>query len=212
MTAFARIGLRRTALQAEHLADAEVEGNLLQAEMSNKQPNLWRSSLISTTLVDGTATYTLASEVIALQAVYVTSTTGGTSSDRVIWPLSTYEYAAMPNKTQTGAPTSYWYNRQITPTITMWPVPDDQSTYTLNIRCVSQIEDASLKSGTTLNMPYRFLDVFVAGLAHRMARIYARDQEAARKADYMMAWDIALTQDQEAVPLYIMGNTSSYYR
>ena len=213
LMAFSRIGIRRPEITPQHLVDAETEANLLQVEISSRQPNLWTSSLQSLALTSGTAAYTLPEELIAIQAAYITTTSGGVSTDRIIWPLSAYEYSALPNKTQSAPPQSYWMNKQITPTITLWPVPDDAATYTLKLRAVSQIEDATLINGATLDMPYRFLDVFVAGLAHRMARIYARDQEQLRKIDYAEAWANAAMQDvEDSVSLLVAPNFSGYFR
>lgn len=211
LTAFGRIGIRRTEITAQHLADAENEANLVQVKIANLQPNLWTSTLLTTTLVDGTATYTLPASTIAIQACYLTTESGGVSTDRIIWPYSAFEYAAIPDKTQEGPPTSYWYNRLATPEISLWPVPDDAATYSLNLRTVNQIEDVSLKSGLTLDLPYRWLDVFVSDLAYRLARIYAPEREAARKADSMEAWSNAAFEDQERTPLYIGMSVSSYY-
>jgi hypothetical protein len=131
--------------------------------------------------------------------------------DRIIWPLSTFEFASLPDKTQEGPPTSYWYQRTITPSIKLWPVPDDAATYTLKLRVCRQIQDVGLASGTTLDLPYRWLDVFVADLAYRLSRLYAPDKEAMRKADSAEAWVNAATEDQERVPLYLNCNTSGYY-
>ena len=213
LVAFGRIGIRRGEILTQHMADADNEANLLQVEMSNKNPNMWRSELYTQALTAGTATYTLPARLIAMQAAYITTNSGGTSTDRIIWPLSAFEYAALPNKTTQAPPTTYWYNRQITPTITLWQVPDSAATYTLNLRICSQIQDASQASGTTLDMPFRFLDVYVAGLAHRLARIYAPDKEIARKQDYMDAWVNAASQDtDDQVSLYVVPATQSYWR
>lgn len=213
MVAFARIGLRRTALTAQHLSDAETEGNLLQVEIGNKQPNAWKQELYAIPLVEGTATYTLPSRLIAIRDAYVTITSGGVSTDQIVWALSTYEYDSQANKTQQAVPTAYWMNRLITPTITMWPVPDGNATYTLNVRMLSQVQDMAFAGGAQLDMPYRFLDVFVAGLAHRMSRIYARDQEQLRKMDYIDAWANAAAQDvDDNVGLTIAPDTSGYWR
>lgn len=213
LSAFARIGIRRTELTAQHMADADTESNLLQIALGNRQPNLWRQELYSVSLVASTAEYTLPARMIAIRDAYVSTTTNGVTTDRVVWPLSTAEYDAQPNKTMEAPPQSYWVNKQITPTVTMWPVPDDAATYTLKLRMLSQIQDASLVSGSTLDMPYRFLDVFVAGLAYRMARIYARPLAADCKQEYADAWtDAATTDTEDNVGLYISPDMSNYYR
>lgn len=211
LSAYSRIGIRRTAITAEHMADAEVEANLVQVELSNAQPNLWTDELYSQALTQGTETYTLPSRLVAIQAAYITTTNNGQSFDRIIWPLSTYEYSAQPDKTTQAPPTSYWLNMQTTPQITLWPVPDNEATYTLKLRFLHQIQDAVIASGTTLDLPYRWLDVWVAKLAHRLARIYAPDKEAIRKADGDEAWAKAAKQDQEDVPLYVSPAMMGYW-
>jgi hypothetical protein len=75
-----------------------------------------------------------------------------------------------------------------------------------------QIQDVTLPGGVTLDLPYRWLDVFVSELAYRLARIYAADKEAARKVDAAEAWVNAATEDQERVPIYIGMNMDGYYR
>lgn len=213
LQAFARIGIRRTEITAQHMSDADSEANLLQVEISNKQPNAWSQSLYTVPLVAGTATYDLPARLVAIRDVYLNVANSGVSNDRIIFPLSTFEYDAQPNKTIQAVPTSYWFNRLSSPTITMWPVPDDNATYILKIRMLSQVQDASLANGANLDLPFRFLDVFVAGLAHRLSRIYARDQEVLRKADYLDAWANAAAQDtDDNVPMYVTPNFGGYYR
>lgn len=211
LTAYGRIGIRAPEITSQHMADAETEANLLQVKLSNKQPNLWTDELYTQSLTASTATYALNARLIAIQAAYITTTSGGVSTDRIIYPYSTFEYSAIPDKTQEGAPTAYWYNRQITPEITLWPVPDDAATYTLKLRVCRQIQDVSLSSGYTLDLPYRWLDVYVAELAHRLSRIYAPALEANRKADAEEAWTVAATEDKEAVPLMFGMSLQGYW-
>ena len=211
LTAFGRIGIRRTELTAQHMDDAATEANLVQVKLANLQPNLWTDVLYPVNLVQGTATYTLDPSLIAIQAAYLTTTIGGVSTDRIMWPYSTFEYSAIPNKTQQAPPTSYWYNRQITPQISLWPVPDGNAAYVLNLRICKQIQDVSMASGTTLNLPYRWFDVYVADLAHRLSRIYAPDKEAMRKQDAADAWANAATEDQERTPIYFVPTGAMGY-
>ena len=211
LVAFGRVGIRRTEITAQHLADADVEANLIQVKISNLQPNLWKSELYTQVLTAGTATYALPARMIAIQAAYISIDSNGVTYDRIIWPYSVFEYASLPNKEQEGPSTAYWYDRQIIPQITFWPVPDAEATYTLKLRIIAQPQDVSQVSGLTLDMPYRWLDVYVADLAYRMSRIYARDLEGQRKADAAEAWANAATEDQERVPLMLNCNVNSYY-
>lgn len=212
LNAYARIGIRRTALVAEHLTDASDEANYLLVEWSNKQPLLWTSYTQSFALIDGTATYTLDPQTVMILIGYIRTGSGETIVDRVITPISTTEYDSLPNKALQAPPTIFWFNRQIAPTVTLWAVPDQSSTYTMILRTVRQVQDASIPSGTTIETPYRFLDAFAAGLAARLARIHAPALEQQRKADAVEAWNIAATQDTENVNLYLVPGLSGYFR
>lgn len=211
LQAFSRIGIRRPEITSQHMEDASQESNLVQVKFGNLQPNLWTDELYQVALTQGTITYTLPSRLIAIQAAYITTTSGGVAQDRIVWPISTFEYASLPNKTQQAPPTSYWLNMQITPQISMWPVPDQDDVYTLNLRFVRQMQDATIPNGTLVDVPYRWLDVFVAELSYRLARIYKPEVEAMRKADAAEAWVNAATEDQEQVPIYIQPDFSGYY-
>ena len=210
LNAFSRIGIRRTELTAQHLADAATESNLTLVRMSNHQPNLWTSSLITVPLVTGTATYTLPAETVAILVAYITVTSGASSTDRVLGPVSTVEYASFPKKTQTGVPTTFWFDRQITPRITVWQVPNSSASYSLKLQTVRQVQDASMPLGTGLDLPYRAYDAFTADLAHRLSRHYAKDLEAVRKGDANDAWKEFMDQDQEDVPMFIVPGLASY--
>lgn len=143
----------------------------------------------------------------------MTTTINEVSTDTVLYALSTMEYDGQANKTLQAPPTSYWVAKTITPTITTWPVADGNATYTLNLRLMTQLQDASLKNGTTLDMPYRFLDVFIAGLAYRLSRIYARQFSADCKMEYADAWANAAQEDTEDnVALIIAPVTDGYWR
>jgi hypothetical protein len=210
LNAFARVGLHRSALGTEHYRDAADEANYLLVEWSNKQPLLWTSATQTLALVAGTATYSLLPQTVMVLIAYVRSGAGVNTSDKLIGPVSTTEYEAIPNKFLQAEPTLFWFDRQTTPAVTVWPTPN--TSYSMIVRTVRQVQDASLPSGVTVEVPYRFLDAFTAGLAARLARMYAPTLEAERKKDALDAWGIAAQQDVENVPLYIIPGLDSYFR
>lgn len=219
LNALSRIGIRGPSIKAEHLATAAVEANLLQAEWANKGPTLWTVDTVVTPTVVGTATYPVPPETIMILNVTRGILNGdGTETDIVISPLSRQEYFSYPNKTTPGPPTSFWFDRQISPTITLWPVPDD--VYNLNVQRFRQIQDANIGAAGNFQIPYRWLDAACAGLAFRLARHYATNLEMQRKIDYegnkamgmRGAYDIAADQDVEDSSLYILPALSGYYR
>lgn len=212
LLAYSRIGLRPPALTTQHFLDASMEANLAFSMWSNIQPQLWTSELQTQVLTQGTATYTLPIEVVMVLDVYIETTSGSSVIDRVLGAVSTTEYDAFPDKTTQGPPNTYWLNRLITPQITFWPPPDDTQTYTAKIRTVRRSQDAAIPEGTNLDIPYRFLDAFVAELAYRLARIHAQPLEAQRKVDAKEARDLAETSDTENVATYFLPSLGRYYR
>ena len=218
LVAFGRIGIRRTEITAQHLADAASEANLLQVAISNQQPNLWKSAVYPITLTAGTNNYNLPTNMIAIQDIYLNVTPSGgssaTSTDRLLFPLSLFEWDAQPNKTTQAPPTTYVIFKTIpTPTVTFWQTPDSSATYTAYVRYLSQVQDASQISGASLELPYTYLDVYVAGLAHRLSRTYAPDKEIMRKQDYLEALAAAQNTDtQDSVCLYIQPSFDGYVR
>ena len=56
LNAYARCGVRRTAIMQEHMTDARFETNLMLSSWANQGVNLWEVVLISVPLVQGQTT------------------------------------------------------------------------------------------------------------------------------------------------------------
>lgn len=208
LSAFARIGVRATEIEQSHMSDGIQELNFFLSKISNLQPNLWTVDLLSAPLTQGVSQYSVPAETIQILDAYIRF---NNSPDRVIWPISRTEYSSYPNKTQQGVPSVFWYDRLISPELTLWLVPDGNGPYTLFYYRVRQIQDANYVNGQNIEVPYRWLDAMVAGLAHRLSRIYAPQLEQLRKMDADEAWQIAATQDTENVAMYIQPGLGGYY-
>ncbi len=212
LAAFARIGKRRSEVLSEHMLDAQNEANLMLSDWSTRPgPNWWATDTTTTALVQGTATYTLNANTIQIVQAYITIGSGSSAYDRVIGPMSTADYMALSQKTQQGVPTTFWFDRQITPQVTLWPVPDGSSTYTLSLRRWRQLQDTTIPSGVQPEIPWRFLDVFVWGLAARLAWIYMPEKAQSVEMRAEKAWAQAATNDEENVPIRITPGLQSYY-
>lgn len=211
MNAFQRVKVRPTEITQAQLQTALMEMNLLQSRMSNLQPNLWTVDLQGMPLVQGQATYSLPAETVMITNALVSTGSGQSKIDRIAWPLSQTEYASISNKNSQGFPTQFWFNRLISPTITLYLTPDGNGPYTLYYYRVRQLQDATLSDGVNVEVPFLWLDALVAGLAHRLARIYAQELEQIRKADADEAWTIAANQNVENVGLSITPGLSGYY-
>ena len=195
------------------MLSASKELNFLLSELSNKQPNLWEVVRTQTLLVPGTATITLPTyTVLVLDASVVLNFGLPNESRRYITDISRTEYMSYANQQTPGPPSVYWFNRQEPPTVTFYPVPDNSGPYTFDYMMCIQIQDANLPNAETPDVPYRWIDVLVAGLAHRLSRIYMPSLEQVRKADADEAWRIAAAQDIEPVALMLAPQIANYYR
>ena len=213
LAALSMCGIRRTDITAEHLVDASFQANLLMGEFSNLNPNQWFYETQSVAITASTAAYSLATRTVAICCAYMETTSGTTTTGRVLSPLSTQEYASIPNKAVEGFPNSYWLNLAVsTPQITLYPVPDDTYTYTLKVASFRRGQDIEAPSGETLDVPYRFLDAFTTGLASRLAVNFAPERASNLKALYDQRFILAAAQDQERVNIYIAPGLDGYFR
>lgn len=207
--AYQNIGVRPAAVLQEHMESARMATNMMLSRWSNQGVNLWAVDLVTVPLVEGQTTYAVDGNTIMVLDAYTTTDSG---IDRVIMPISRTEYASYPNKTQQGFPTSYWFDRLVSPTLTLWPVPDGSSATILKYYRVRQVQDANLQNGENVEIPYRWLEALSDGLAYRLARIWAPQMAVALKAQADESYQIAAEQDVENVNTYISPMIGGYFR
>ena len=206
-------GIRNTALLQEHMEAARMSTNLMLARWSNQGVNLWAVDLVTVPLVAGQKTYTVdANTVMILDAYLGITNTGGPEIDRIIMPISRTEYASYPNKDQQGFTTVYWFDRLLSPTITLWPVPDGNSAQVLKYYRVRQIQDSNFTNGQNVEIPYLWLEAFAYGLAARVAMIFAPDKVPLLKPMADESYQIAADQNVEYAQQYISPQISGYFR
>ena len=211
--AYNLIGIRNTALLQEHMEAARMATNMMLSTWSNKGVNLWKVDLVTTPLVTGQATYPVDSRTVTMLDAYVTDSSSGTPIDRIILPVSRTEYASYPNKQQQGYPTVFWFDRQISPTVTLWPVPDTTSgPQTLKYYRLVRLEDAGFQSGQTVNVPYLWLEAAAYGLAQRLAVIWAPEKVQVLKPLADEAYNVAAEQNVETASYYISPSVQGYWR
>ena len=109
--AYQLIGVRPTALLQEHIDASRTATNMMFANWSNRGVNLWQVTSTTQTLTQGTSQYSVAANTVVVLDAYVTVSSGGVSTDRIILPISRTEYASYPNKTQQGFPNVFWFDR-----------------------------------------------------------------------------------------------------
>ena len=208
--AFNLCGLRNTSLLQEHMESARMAANMVAASFSNRGVNLWKVDLVTVPLVQGTSTYSVDPSTVMILDGYVTTGSGTTAIDRIIMPVSRTEYASYPNKTQQGWPTTFWFDRLLAPTVTLWPVPDGNEVSFSYYR-LRQIQDANFTSGQTVDVPYLWMEAFAYSLAFRLAFIWAPDKVPLLKPIADEAYNIAAEQNVENAATYISPQIQGYY-
>lgn len=175
--------------------------NSLFAEWANRGINLWTLTSTSTTLVQGTATYSMPTDAVDAYEVVVRTNAGNTSlqSDLRIDRISASTYSTIPNKLTQGRPIQYLVNRLIAPSITLWPIPDGTTTWVLFYYYLRRVQDAGASADFTTDMPFRAYPAIVAGLAYQMAlrKPEVQDRVPFLKSYYEEQWNLFRDEDRE---------------
>jgi hypothetical protein len=175
--------------------------NLLTIEWANRGINLWVVEQGSIPMVASTANYSLPVDTIDLIDQVIRTGSGATQQDVSISRVGVSTYASIPTKTSTGRPLQFWLDRQATPEINVWPVPDESSTYTFVYWRLRRIQDAGASGITTQDIPFRFLPALVSGLAYHLSIKIAPERVDMLKMMYEEQFQMAADEDREKVPL-----------
>jgi len=210
--AFERIGLEAVTLKDTQLVSARRSLNLALQEMSLDGVNLWAVVLETITLSQGVAAYSVPANTVNIMDMYISITSGGQTQDRTMAPLSRSDYASIPNKASQGVPSQFWFNRLVGPTITLYLTPDGNGPYTLNYYRMRWLQDADYANGQLPDVHVLFYDALCAKLAAKLALKYAPDKLLVMKQESKEAWDKAIGENRERVPLRLGPDTSGYFR
>lgn len=211
--AYMNIGVRPTSIVQEHMESARMATNMMLARWANQGVNLWAVDLVEVPLVQGQATYTVDANTVMILDAYIRIDDGVSPPiDRPIMPVSRTEYASYSTKTRQGFPTVFWFDRLISPNLTLWPVPAVETTQTLRYYRVRRIQDAEMAGGQNVEIPYLWLEAFADGLTYRLARIWNPQMAVALKGQADESYAIAANQNVENVNTYISPMIGGYFR
>jgi len=209
--AFERCGLElRTGYD---LKTANRSLNLMLAEWANRGLNQWTINQKTLAMVKDTTSYTIdavtPTATIDVLDVFIRETIGGVSTDVPMTRMSRSEYANMSVKSSTGKPNQYFVDKQISPTITVWPAPDQNSKYDIYLNVLSRMDDADA-GANTLQIPFRFYPCLAAGLAYYLAMKRAPDKVQMLKAVYEEEFQRALSQDEDRASFRVAPDLRGY--
>ena len=209
--AFERCGLElRTGYD---LKSANRSLNLMLAEWANRGLNQWTIAQKTVTMVKDTTEYNIDSSngtaPIDVLDVFIRETVSSETTDLPMTRLSRAEYSHIVNKSSTGKPNQYFVNKQITPTISVWPAPDKSSTYTVVMNVLTRMDDSD-SATNTMEVPFRFYPCLTAGLAYYISMKRAPERTAMLKSMYEEEFTRALSQDEDRASFRISPDIRSY--
>jgi len=199
--AFERVGIDEQTRTGYQSLAARRSLNLLFSEFANRGINYWAVQNNTLSLTSGTTTYTLPVGTIDLIDVVVRETVGGTTSDTVVNRISIEDYNQLPNKASTGRPSQYMLDKQYTPVVYVWQVPDTNS-YSLVYWSINQLEDVTA-GNQDADIPYRWSDCICAGLAAKLALKFQPDRFQLLNEVYERAFEFAASTDNDGVSMRI---------
>lgn len=200
--AFERCGRNPASLSSQDIDSARRSLNYLFSDWANDGPNLWEVDLVALPLIAGQQSYTLDPETVYILQAYTRITTGGVNNDLMIQAISRAEYAAIPNKAQSGQrPFQFYFQRTATPSLYVWQVPDNNNVTLYYYRMKIQ-QDAGAFTNT-LDANNRWMEAIAAGLAMKLATKFAPDRLSLLIPQYETAYARAKAEDRERVPLRI---------
>jgi hypothetical protein len=196
---FERCGVDIQTRTGDHAISARRSINLLFSEFANRGINYWTLSQNTLPLVNGTTSYTLPVGTIDILDAVIRDSSSNT--DQIINRITIQDYNQLPNKDTTGKPSQYMIDRQYTPVIYFWSVPNT-STYSLVYWAMNQLEDVTL-SNQDADIPYRWSDTICAGLASKLAMKYAPEKFQLLNEMYERSFNFAASSDNDGVSLRV---------
>ena len=200
--AFERCGLEvRTGYD---LKTAKRSMNLLFADWANRGINQWTIAQRSFTVTSDDGQYDLSADVIDILSLVIQRDGTDYSLDRI----SRDAYLNIPTKSTQSRPTQYFLDRQITPNLKLWPLPDN-STDVIYYDALIRLDDADTFIDT-IQIPFRFYPALAAGLAYYIAVKKAPDRIPLLKPMYEEELGRAMDEDRDRSSFQVSPQLRSY--
>ena len=209
--AFERCGLElRTGYD---LKTANRSLNIMLAEWANRGLNQWTIAKKTVDMVASTSTYNVdtvnSTAPIDVLDVFVRETSGTEVTDISMTRLSRAEYSNIVTKSSEGRPNQFFIDKQISPTISVWPTPDLSDKYTIHMNVLTRIDDADAATNT-MEVPFRFYPCLAAGLAYYISLKRAPDRTSMLKSLYEEEFQRALSTDEDRASFRVSPSLRSY--
>tara|TARA_Y100000593_G_scaffold94273_1_gene192597 strand:+ start:1703 stop:2392 length:690 start_codon:yes stop_codon:yes gene_type:complete len=182
--------------------------DMLMLEWQNRGLNLWTVQEGTTSITAGTSRYALSADILDIIEAFVRTDAGSTTQqvDQPLSRISVSQYAHLSNKLTQAKPLQYWLEKDPGAiAFNLWPVPDDNETYTLVYYYMQRVEDTGAVASNNMDVPSRWLPALVAGLAYHIAikKPEVSDRTTMLKELYEEQWVLAADADREKAALYL---------
>jgi len=205
--AFERCGIEsRTGYD---LKTAKRSLNLLLADWANRGLNRWTIAQTTTSVSSGTASYTLGADTIDVLGVVLRTGSGTTQNDQILSRISRDAFLNIPNKNTQAKPSQFYVDRQVTPTIKLWPTPD--ASYSIVYDRLTRMDDADSFTNT-MEVPFRFYPCLSAGLAYYIALKKSPERVSLLKSVYEEEFERAASEDRDRASLKLTPSRDYYTR
>ena len=200
--AFERCGLEvRTGYD---LNTAKRSLNLMFADWANRGLNQWTIEQKTQALTASDGEYSLGTDIIDILSLVIRRDGTDFALDRI----SRDTYLNIPTKTTTGRPTQFFLDRQITPNLKIWPLPEN-STDILIFDALTRLNDADTFIDT-LEIPFRFYPCLAAGLAYYISMKRAPDRTQLLKSIYEEEFNRAMDEDRDRASFRVAPDLRNY--
>lgn len=116
-------------------------------------------------------------------------------TDTVVSSISRNEYLQLPQKNVTGRPSVYYFDRTITPSISVWPTPSSMYN-AIEYSYKKMMQDVGLYTNT-LEIPSRFYPALVMGLSFKLALKFNSQMAEMLNGEYQNIFNLATMEDSE---------------
>ena len=200
--AFERCGLEvRTGYD---LKTAKRSLNLMFADWANRGLNQWTIEQKTQALTASDGEYSLGTDIIDILSLVIRRDGTDFALDRI----SRDTYLNIPTKTTTGRPTQFFLDRQITPNLKIWPLPEN-STDILIFDALTRLNDADTFIDT-LEIPFRFYPCLAAGVAYYISMKRAPDRTQLLKSIYEEEFNRAMDEDRDRASFRVAPDLRNY--
>lgn len=198
--AYERCGLE--ARTGYDLRTAKRSLNLMLNEWANRGINRWTIAQTTQVVTTGVASYSLGADTIDILSAVVRSSGTDYSLDRI----SRDDFLTIPDKSMQARVMQFYVDRQITPTLKVWPTPDN-STDTIIFDRLVRMDDAAAQTNT-LQIPFRFYPALAAGLAYYISLKKAPARTEVLKILYEEEMARAMEEDRDRASFIIQPSVA----